>query len=58
MFCEACREGLALNVSIIKRHIESSKHKTGKRRLVQRKKRDILIVEAMKKYYQEVHLSL
>ena len=58
MFCEACREELTLNASIIKRHIESSKHETGKRRLVQRKKRDISIVEAMKKYYQEVHLSL
>ena len=58
MFCEACREELALNASIIKRHIVASKHKTRKRRLVQRKKRDILIVEAMKKYYQEVYLSL
>lgn len=51
MFCEECREELLLNTSIIKRHIESSKHNAGKEILAQRKKRDISIEEAMKKYY-------
>ena len=55
MFCEGCREELVINASIIKRQIESSKHKTGKERLAQRKKREISIEEAMKKYYQDVH---
>ena len=52
-FCKSsgkmfCREDLALKASIIKRHIESSKHKAGKEMLAQIKKRDISTVEAMK----------
>ena len=44
-----CREELALKASIIKGHIDSSKHNAGKEMLAQVKKRDISILEAMKK---------
>ena len=42
-------EKLALKASIIKGHIDSSKHKAGKEMLAWGKKRHISIVEAMKK---------
>ena len=44
-----CREELALKASIINGHIDSSKHKAGNEMLAYVKKRDISIVEAMKK---------
>ena len=44
-----------MKASIIKRHVESSKHKSGKERLSQKKKREMSIVDAMKNYDQEVH---
>ena len=54
-FCEASREEVSVKASIIKRHVESSKHKSGKERLSQKKKREMSIVDAMKNYDQEVH---
>ena len=44
-----CREELPLKASIIKGHNDSSKHKAGKEMLAWVKKRDISILEAMKK---------
>ena len=53
-FCKSsgkmfCREELPLKASIIKGHNDSSKHKAGKEMLAWVKKRDISILEAMKK---------
>ena len=55
LFCEACREEVSVKARIIKRLVESSNHKSGKERLSQKKKREMLIVDAMKNYDQEVH---
>ena len=55
LFCEVCREEVSEKSSIIKRHIESAKHKSGKGSLSQKKERDITIIDAMKKYDQEVN---
>lgn len=55
LFCEACREEVSVKASIIKRHVESLKHESGKERLSQKKKREMSIVHAMKNYDQEVH---
>ena len=41
LFCEACREEVSVKVRIIKRLVESSKQKSGKERLSQKKKRDV-----------------
>lgn len=55
LFCEVCREEVSVEARIIKRLVESSRHKSGKERLSQKKKREMLIVDAMKNYDQEVH---
>ena len=55
LFCNACQEVLAVKASIIKRHVDSSKHKSGKTRLAQKEKREATILQAMKKYDRQVH---
>ncbi|KAK3754796.1 hypothetical protein QZH41_007565 [Actinostola sp. cb2023] len=55
LFCDACREEISEKASIIKCHVESKKHKSGVERLAKKKKKDITVLDAMKKYDQEVH---
>lgn len=54
LFCKGCREVLAIKASIIKRHITSEKHKLGKTRLSQKEAREAIILQAIKKYDNEV----
>ena len=54
LFCQACREVLGTKASIIKRHITSEKHKSGKTRLSQKEAREATILKAIKKYENEV----
>ena len=46
LFCLACREELSLKRSVLRGHLQSSKHKSGEERLVGKKKRDTDIAEA------------
>lgn len=55
LFCDACREEVSEKASVIKHHIQSKKHKSGVERLAKAKKRDVTVLEAMKKYDEEVH---
>ena len=55
LFCRACREELSVKKSVIKNHVESTKHITSKSRLKEREKRDSDIVDALQKYSKEVH---
>ena len=57
LFCQACREELSLKKSTIQQHIASSKHKAGKEKLAKNEKREIDIVQALKKYDADVHPS-
>lgn len=51
--CLAYREVLSIKASITERHIESSKHKSGKTRLALKEKQNANISEAMKRYEEE-----
>ena len=53
LFCEACREELLEKASIIKRHVDSQKHKSGVEKIA-KKKRDLTVLDAMKNYDKEV----
>ena len=55
LFCEACREELSEKASIIKRHVDSQKHKSGVEKIAKKKKRDLTVLDAMKNYDKEVH---
>ena len=55
LFCRACREELSVKKSVVKNHIESTKHRVSKSRLKEREKRDSDIVDALQKYSKEVH---
>ena len=55
LFCEACREELSEKASIIKRHVDSKKHKSGVEKIAKKKKRDLTVLDAMKNYDKEVH---
>ena len=55
MFCEAGREELSEKASIIKRHVDSEKHKSGVEKIAKKKKRDLTVLDAMKNYDKEVH---
>ena len=55
LFCNACREELSLKSSIIKNHIESSKHKLGKESLRKREARERDIVQALQSYDDREH---
>ena len=51
------REELSLKKSTIQQHVASSKHKAGKEKLAKKKKREINITQALKKYNDHVHPS-
>lgn len=55
LFCDACREELAMKKSVIDLHIKSAKHARGKERLSSRKKRDESIIQALRKYDEKYH---
>ena len=52
------REELSLKKSTIQQHVASSKHKAGKEKLAKKKKREINITQALKKYNDHVYTSL
>ena len=55
LFCEACREEIALKKSVIESHIASQKHKKGKERQSSKILKEKRICEALKAYDKEVH---
>lgn len=57
LFCSACREELSSKKSIVKNHVSSVKHSTGKERLQKSEKKTLDIVDAFKTYDAEVHPS-
>lgn len=55
LFCNACREPLALKKSVIDHHIASQKHLKGKEKVASREKRERDIVESLRLYDRTVH---
>ena len=55
LFCTACREELAIKVSVLKLHMKCAKHNQGKVRLQRKEKLEHDIVAAMTAYDDEVH---
>lgn len=56
LFCSACREQLSLKRSIIKNHIQSSKHQKSKQRLESKEARERDIADSLRKYNETIHL--
>ena len=54
LFCNACREEVALKKSIIEQHIKSEKHTRGESKLVSKEKREYDIAKALGAYDKEV----
>ena len=54
MLCSACKDKLTLKQSIIKNHIESSKHVRSKGTLGNKEAREHDIAQAMKEYMRGV----
>ena len=57
LFCSSCREELSLKLSIIKSHIQSSKHECSKKKVSDGKNRERDISVALSAYEKEVHPS-
>lgn len=57
LFCSACREELSLKLSIIKAHVQSSKHANSKKVVVSNKSRERDISVALNTYEKDVHPS-
>ncbi len=57
LFCSACREELSLKLSIIKNHVQSSKHADSKSKMGSAKKRERDISDALNLYEKEVNPS-
>ena len=55
LFCTACREEVALKLSIIRGHIGSSKHAKGKARVHAKEVREKDIASSLRAYIAEVH---
>ncbi len=55
LFCVACREEVALKLSIIRGHVGSSKHADGKARLQSKEAREKNIASSLQAYDDEVH---
>ena len=55
LFCSVCREQLSLKRSIIRNHIQSSKHQRSKQWLDRKEAREKNIVESLRKYNKETH---
>ena len=57
LFCSACREELSLKLSIVKKHVQSSKHTKQKEQVAHGKSREHEIAAALKAYELKVHPS-
>ena len=57
LFCSSCWEELSLKLSIIKNHIQSSKHECSKKKVSDGKSRERDISVALSAYEKEVHPS-
>ena len=55
LFCTACRERLSIKRSIIKNHVQSTKHKKSQQRLKNKETRERDIAESLRKYNNAVH---
>ena len=55
IFCEACKEVVAVKKSNLKAHISSKKHELNKEKLKKTNKREEDIAKALQKYDQEKH---
>ena len=55
LFCSACREELSLKLSIVKNHVESTKHSRHKLQLKEKGGRESDIAQAFREYEQAVH---
>ena len=55
LFCTACRERLSIKRSIIKNHVQSTKHKKSQQRLKNKETRERDIAESLRKYNNDVH---
>ena len=55
LFCKACREILGLKRSIVVQHIQSSKHRDSKKRLLEKAIREVDIAKAMQSHDVTVH---
>ena len=56
LFCNPCREEIGTKLSVIRLHVKSKKHVSGKEHVKQRKVRDIDIAEVLKPYNENEHL--
>ena len=54
-FCAACKEEISTKKSVIDMHIKSSKHTSGKLKLLEKKKTEMTISEALKSYDSTHH---
>ena len=52
LFCNACREKIILKCQVIRLHIQSKKHASGKERLQEKTSRDMDIAKCFKQYSQ------
>ena len=57
LFCTACREELALKVTVIRQHLKSNKHTLGKERLQRKDGQEKDIAEAFAAYNEKEHLA-
>ena len=56
LFCKACREELSLKGSSLSNHMESQKHKDGKRRLQKKEAGEQDIAKQLVTYNKKTHL--
>ena len=56
LFCSACREEIGLKAQVIRLHLQSKKHATGKERLKKKKVQDVDIAESFKAYSSKEHV--
>ena len=57
LFCSACREQLSLKLSIIKNHIQSSKHERSKKQIQSKEARERDIVVSLRNYKTQKHIQ-
>jgi len=55
LFCSARREQLSLKRSVIKNHVQCSKHESSKKRMEKKEAREGDIAESLTKYNKEIH---
>ena len=55
LFCLACREELSLKKCVVSAHVQSAKHKSGKKRLTEKEKQEMDIAEALRASDSDLH---